>query len=299
MVASRLKQSLLAGIALATLAAAAADAQNYWPHRLQPELRAGTPYPEGPTRLDTRFEAFGPGEPPAVERFSPADRFLAALEGRCQIEGGYSFSYDTPGDSHATQHVVPDLLLRYGLTDHFEIRLGWPGLVSTNYDGSLADRSDDDVLAPTVGFMLDLWPQNGWRPQTAVLASVPIDFSGDLFTMNSFQPLSELLYLWEINDRLVVGGSTGFALFHVEGDHFIELQQTLSLDRLLTDRLIGFLEWEMLVDHGSADDGAEHLLGGGVSFLITDHVQATWRAGVGLNERAPDFVTGIRFAYRF
>jgi hypothetical protein len=287
------------GVALAAIAAPAARAQSYWPHRLQPELHAASPGPESRVRLESRFEPFGPEEPPVVERFTIADRLYGALEGRFQIEGGYTFSYDTPGNSHATEHVLPDLLFRYGLTEHFEIRLGWPGLVSTHYDGPLADQSDDDVLAPTIGCMLDLWPQNGWRPQTAVLASVPIDFDGDPLTMDSFQPLSQLLYLWEINDRLLVGGSTGFALFHIDGDHFVELQQTLSLDRLLTDRVIGFMEWEMLVDHGSANDGTQHLLGGGVSFLITDHVQATWRAGIGLNQRAPDFVTGIRFAYRF
>jgi len=220
------------------------------------------------------------------------------LEGRTQIEGGYSFAYDRTNHSNATQHVVPDLLVRYGLTDRLEVRLGWPGLVSTHYDGPLAAQSRDETLAPTVGFMFDLWPQQGWLPQTAVLASVPISFQGNPFTMESFQPLSQVLYCWDLSDRLALGGSTGLALFRFEGDNFTQLQQTVSLDWTMTDRMASFLEWEMLVDFGSDDDGSQHLLGGGFSFLLTDRLQLTWRAGIGANDRAPDFVTGISFAYR-
>jgi hypothetical protein len=33
--------------------------------------------------------------------------------------------------------------------------------------------------------------------------------------------------------------------------------------------------------------------------LWTERLQTTWRLGVGLNERAPNFLTGIRFALRF
>lgn len=146
--------------------------------------------------------------------------------------------------------------------------------------------------------MFDLWPQRGWLPQAAVLASVPIPLRGNPFTMESLQPLSEALYCWDLNERLTLGGSTGLALFRVDGDDFIQLQQTVSLDWGMTERVGSFVEWEMLADYNSNDDGTQHLLGGGLSFLLTDQFQLTWRAGVGLNDRAPDFVTGIYFAYR-
>ena len=229
---------------------------------------------------------------------SLGQRFLALLEGRTQIEGGYSFACDRVDDAQATQHVVPDLLVRYGLTDRLELRIGWPGFVSTHYGEPLADRSRDEVLDPNVGFLFDLWPQRGWLPQAAVLASVPITLRGNPFTMESLQPLTQALYCWRLNDRLTLGGTTGAALFRVDDDNFIQFQQTASLDWSATERMATFVEWEMLADHGSDDDGAQHLLGLGVCFLLTEQLQLTWRAGVGLNDRAPDFVTGIYFAYR-
>ncbi len=155
------------------------------------------------------------------------------------------------------------------------------------------------MLEPNVGFMLDLWAQEGILPQTAVLAAVPITLEGNPFALAGLQPLSQLLYRWDLTGRLALGGTTGLALFDVDGDHFIQLQQTVNLDYVLTDRLGTFVEWEMLVDHGSALDGPQHMLGGGVAYLLTERLQVGWRAGLGLNRRAPDFLTDLRFAYRF
>jgi hypothetical protein len=196
-----------------------------------------------------------------------------------------------------TQHVVPDLLLRFGLNDRLEVRLGWPGYVATEYDGPAG--SSHDTLEPNVGLMLDLWSQRGILPQTAVLAAVPITLEGNPFALEGLQPLSQLLYRWHLTDRFTLDGATGVALFDVEGDHFVQLQQTATLDCALTGRFGAFAEWEMLVDHGSAADGSQHMLGGGIWCLLTERLQVTWQAGSGLNGPAPDFLADVRFAYRF
>jgi hypothetical protein len=249
---------------------------------------------------DHRWLDQGPnGGTPVVEKFSAHDRIAPVARRRVQIEGGYSFVSDTIAGSNATQHTVPDLLLRVGLTERLELRLGWPGWVSTNYSGPLSGSSSTDTLKPNVGFMYDLWQQDGWVPQTAVLAAVPITLEGNPFSMTGLQPLTQMLYSWNLTERLTAGGATGVSLFRVSGDNFVQWQQSLNLDCLLTDRVGTFAEWEVLIDSGSFDDGAGHLLGGGFSLLWTDALQVSWRAGLGLNDRAPDFLTDVRFAYRF
>jgi hypothetical protein len=250
-------------------------------------------------QVDEEWDEPPVSETPVVERFSLGDRVAAITAGRVQIEGGYVFVRDTVGGSRVTQHTVPDLLLRFGLTERLEVRFGWPGWVSTDFSGPAAGNSSSDTLEPNVGFMFDLFGQEGWLPQTAVLAAVPITLEGDPLAMNSLQPLSQLLYAWYFSDRFAAGGATGVALFRVDGDHFVQWQQSLNVDYLLTDRLDGFLEWEVLVDQGSADDGSQHLLGAGISYLWSERFQTTWRAGVGANDRAPDFLTDLRFAFRF
>jgi hypothetical protein len=262
--------------------------------------------PDYPPPLPAEFPGPGDAEPwpasaehAAVARPGLMERITGIARGRTQLEGGYAFLYDEADGVRATQHAVPDLLVRFGLTDRLEIRLGWPGYVATDYHGPTRDGSCDETLEPNVGFMLDLRPQQGICPQTAVSAAVPITLEGNPFALDGLQPLAQLLYRWALTDRLALGGTTGMALFEVRADDFLQLQQTASLDYLLAVRVGVFGQWEMLVDHGSADDGCQHMLDGGVSYLLSERWQVTWQAGVGLNERAPDFLTDVRFAYRF
>jgi hypothetical protein len=243
------------------------------------------------------------------------DRILAVTQGRVQIEGGYVFVHDASGGWRVSEHAVPDLLLRVGLTRRLELRIGWPGWVATRYEGPSGGGSSSDTLDPNVGFMLDLCSQQGWVPQTAVAAAFPITREGNPFAMEGLQPLSQLLYCWYPTDRLTVGGATGVALFRERGDDFTQWQQSVHVDLWLTDRIspfdesfplnegtdpVGpFVEWEALVDHGSPDDGSQHMLGGGFSWCCTDRFQVGWRASGGLNARAPNLLTDVRVAWRF
>ena len=223
------------------------------------------------------------------------EQIAGVTRGRTQLELGYVFFSDEADGTRVSHHTVPDMLLRFGITDRLEIRFGWPGYVATRYAESLGGTySDDRALDPNVGLMFDLWSQRGVLPQTAILASVPLTLEGSPFAMESLQPVSQILYRWDLTDRLAVGGTTGFALFEVAGDSYTQLQQTVALDATLTDCIGTFGEWEIL-----SDNGTQHLLGGGVSWLATRRLQVTWRAGVGLNQPAPDFLTNVRFAWRF
>ena len=196
-----------------------------------------------------------------------------------------------------TRDAFPDLLLRYGLTDRLELRLGWPGYVVDDFE--VPQFGAGGALNPSVGIVYDLWGQHGPAPQTAIHAAIPIPLEGNAFALNSLQPLTELLYAWYLNDAVSLTGRSGIALFEVEGDHFTQFQQGLSLDFILTERLATFLTWEMLVNHGAWNDDAQHMGGGGLSFLLTERVAVTWRAAAGLNAAAPDFLNDIRFALRF
>ncbi len=294
----------MAGLALG-LAGAAPSEYGRWVPTIRPfASRSTAPVDVPPPIADAPGGAqpFQPADllpqpgPQSAEPLKWWDRLGRLAQGRVQLEAGYVFTYDRLPGVNVYEHAVPDLLLRVGLWEHLEIRVGWPGWVSTRLEG---EGSSTQTLDPNLGFMLDLWPQHHWRPQTAVLAAIPITLEGDPLALDSLQPLSQVLYLWQLTDRWSIGGTTGLALFDVDGDRFVELQQTVSTDYLLAPRLSTFVEWTMLVDHGSDDDHAEHMLGGGFSLLVTDRFQASWRAAMGLNRQAPDFVAAIRGAIRF
>lgn len=219
--------------------------------------------------------------------------------GRAQLEGGYSYLHDSAGGDDRSQHAFPDLLLRFALTNRLELRLGWPGYVSSDTDAPTVNGWLSGTLDPNVGLLCDLWQQRGLLPQTAVLAAVPVPLEGNPFALNSLQPLTELMYAWETSDRTAITGRSGLAIFDAAGDNYTQFQQSLSLDVILTERLGAFASWDMLADHGSLNNATQHMAGGGLSFLLTDRFAISWRSAVGLNSAAPDFLNDIRFAYRF
>ena len=45
--------------------------------------------------------------------------------GHLQIEAGFTFVYDRRGDDRLRDHAAPELLLRIGLADDFELRIGF------------------------------------------------------------------------------------------------------------------------------------------------------------------------------
>ncbi|MCC9606240.1 transporter [Blastopirellula sp. JC732] len=249
-----------------------------------------TPPQVAPEVVDETFlneEAwFNASQPPPVD-LSWSQRLARMTAGRTQLEGGYSYLKGRGG----SQHALPDMLLRYGWTDRLEIRLGWPGIVFT--DG------ESHVLDPSFGVVYDMWGQDGYRPQMAIHVAAPLTMQGNPFAINSFQPVTEVLYSWQVGPRSTVSGSTGFALFNAGGDHYTQLQQSLSYDYILTDRIGTFVSWDMLSNHGSAYDTDQHMLGGGFSYLLNERWVLSWRTAFGVSESAPDFVNDLRFAYRF
>lgn len=219
--------------------------------------------------------------------------------GRTQLEGGYSYLRGSADGRDGTQHAFPDLLLRFGLTDRLELRLGWPGYVTSESDDPTVDGWFSGALDPNVGLVYDLWGQRGLLPQTAILAAVPVPLEGNPFALNSLQPLTELMYLWQTSDRTAITGRSGFAIFDAAGDNHTQFQQSLSFDVIATERLGIFVSWDMLANHGSWNNTSQHMAGGGLSFLLTERFAISWRSAFGLNSAAPDFLNDIRFAYRF
>ena len=154
-------------------------------------------------------------------------------------------------------------------------------------------------MDPNVGVVYDLWEQRGVLPQTAVLVAVPVPLKGNSFALNSLQPLTELMYSWQTSDRTAITGRSGLAIFEAAGDKYTQLQQSLSFDVVVTERLGAFVSWDMLANHGSWNDTSQHMVGGGLSFLLTERLAISWRSAVGLNSAAPDSLNDIRFAYPF
>jgi len=47
--------------------------------------------------------------------------------GHAQLEAGYTFTFDRENEDRVRDHTAGELLLRIGVVDNFELRIGWDG----------------------------------------------------------------------------------------------------------------------------------------------------------------------------
>ncbi len=221
--------------------------------------------------------------------------------GRVQLEIGTVYSAGSADELRLYQHTWPDALLRVGMTERLELRLGWPGII----DESLRDGSTNESLRnslrldPQIGVLWDALPQDGIVPQTGLLVSVPIATEGNPFAEESLQPLVGLLYSWTLTDLWSVGGTSSVAMFRDGNDDYLQYEQTGAVELALGERWATFVEYALLIADQSSDDGQQHLISTGLAWALTDRIVVSWRAGIGLNDRAPDYLTGLRVSMRY
>lgn len=232
---------------------------------------------------------------------------LAIPRGRFQLEGGYTFTHDHEDGVTTTDHSFPELLLRSGLANRVELRLGWSGwsLASELFqERNDAGRSvprhehDDGGSDMSAGFKLHLFDQEGMRPDFGVIGELSLPTGAAGKTSGDVDPTVKLLWAYEITQRLGVAGNVNLSVPTSERGRYFQTAASLSFAYEITDWLGSYVEYFGFYPNDRGTDCA-HYLNGGFTFPVTDHLQFDVRAGAGLNEEADDFFTGVGFAIRW
>ncbi len=231
----------------------------------------------------------------------------AVPPGRFQLEAGYTFTYDRERGQRIRSHTAPELLGRIGLADNFELRVGWSGynwnhqLVRTrngvNRRVTVEDHEQgaDDVI---LGFKLKLLEQDGWQPHFGIIGEISVPSGSFNTSSGDVDPGIKLLWAYDLTDRLAIAGNVNLAVPTEDAHRFVQAGASLSLAASLTERLGTYIEYFGTYPAADGQDAA-HSLNGGFTFLVHDDFQLDARVGVGLNEQADDFFTGVGFAWRF
>ena len=117
-------------------------------------------------------------------------------------------------------------------------------------------------------------------------------------TSGDVDPEVVLLWAYDLNDRFAVAGNVGFAVPTELGDRFFQTSASLTGALAITDKLGTYVEYFGIYPNAMGSDAA-HNLNGGFTYLFTDNLQIDIRAGLGLNEEADDFVSGIGLSWRW
>jgi hypothetical protein len=220
--------------------------------------------------------------------------------GRTVIESGYTFSLERSGGITGRSHSYPETLVRAGMfADWFEFRIG-QNFASLKLVGPFGSTSASGAEDLYLGCKLQLVKQQAWLPEAVIISQMTVPTGSRNFTGNQVLPGLALDYSWQITDRLDLGASTvGNGVVDVIGQPYLEVAQSAALHFKLTHALTTYVETYGLFPHHAQGVSPQYYADGGFSLMVTDDLEVDIRAGVGLNEQADNFFTGIGGGVRF
>ncbi len=233
------------------------------------------------------------------DSFTPSTRTVEV--GRWVVESSYSF---IDNRNTAETHSLPELLLRYGISDWLELRLGG------NYEvgGEGADVSGGTGNEPLegggivretqalYGLKARLTEQRGWRPESSVIVQGHTPMSGPdpatAFTLG-------YVVGWELPDEWKLDSAIRYGADKEKADRFETWSPSIVLRKTLADRWNVHAEYFGNFSQNRTDNFAKHFISPGVHYLITPNLELGVRVGWGLNDEAARFFSNAGLGWRF
>lgn len=215
--------------------------------------------------------------------------------GRLVVEGSYTFLEQ---DAEHDGHLYPDLLVRYGLTDWFELRAGWTYESGKFHQLAPAEGEKVEEGIAIYGAKASLTAAEGWIPDSALIASGYTPTSGE---SNDTDFSVEYAVGWR-NERgwELDGGLRWFALAEEE-DRFQEWAPSVVLKSpmLLCERLNVHVEYFSLHSLDREDNYGQYYVGPGAHWLITPDLEIGARVFWGFGEDSAEFICNAGLGARF
>jgi len=241
-------------------------------------------------------------DPIATDRPDFTEASSTVGKGRVQLEAGYTFIQDKSNGVTTTSHSYPEALLRVGMiADWFEFRIAqnYGNVRSNSPDGLFSAGGSEDLY---LGVKLFVAEQRGVLPETSIIFQSQVPTGHSDFTSSKVLPGFNLLYGWDVTDKMTFAGSSqANRAIDADSHGYVEMAQSLTVGWSFTEKLGSYTEWFAFMPAGATSEGvtAQHYLNGGFTYKLTNNFQLDIRAGVGLSRSADDFFGGTGFGYRY
>lgn len=206
--------------------------------------------------------------------------------GSVQVEAGW---LREEIDDEVTSESAPGVLLRIGLTEELELRVGWAGWVEAGIDGS----GDAEL-----GLKWHLWRAQGNRPDAALLVGTSVPVGSAAVTSDAWDPAFRFAFEHELSSTVGLAYNVGYAWETTEENGRRSREGaaiwTAALGFGLSDEVGAFIE----LFGALPDGGSESSIDGGLTWLVRPNLQVDLYAGVGLSSTAPDSFVGLGFSWR-
>lgn len=198
-----------------------------------------------------------------------------------QIETGFVYENIKPGgDYEFTNWDIATTLLRYGVWDNFELRLGnyyQQSKIQSDYNA--VDSTQSGIGPIVVGFKVFVIKEKGFRPELAVMADLTINKVGNLDYRPTYTYSSvKILASYTLSDFFSLGTNIGYGNNGESANGFFVYSVVLGMS--ISERLGGFVEL-----YGTSNGGDDPLTrwDAGLTYLVRHNLQLDVSGGTGLS----------------
>lgn len=234
------------------------------------------------------------------DSFTPATTTVGAR--RLLVESAYSF---IDNRTRLETHSYPELIVRYGLSERFEARIGWNyevGGAGNSISGAGGEVELDERArleresTLSYGMKVALTSQRGLVPRSVWLAQGFTPTSGPDPASQFFTSVTAG---WELPRRWQVDTALRYATASEREDHFNLWSPSTVLRVPLGRRWNVHGEYFGIFSQGKGEPRREHYFSTGPHYLITPDLEVGVRVGWGLNEQAANFFSNAGFGWRY
>ena len=202
------------------------------------------------------------------------------------VQGEFGFTQQTMGD--ASSSVVGEGLVRYGLKEALELRVGVPSHISGDgMDGGLSDAS--------LGFKWT-FGRFGDAGMAALITTITLPTGDDLYTSDEVEPGFILVAGQPLTDRLGIAAQVSASFLKLDDEWKGSYMATAVVSGGVVSNLSAFGELRFDAPPLGADEQA--VLHTGVPWLFSDDLQVDAHVGFGITDDAPDSFFGFGVAFR-
>ncbi len=210
-----------------------------------------------------------------------------------QIETGFSGGAVPSGPDWLYGVEYASTLLRYGLFDGMELRLG---IAYNTMESTMVAEFEtivDRGMSPlALGTKINLTEQNGWMPEMAVIVHVNIPVFESDFAIDHAIPDIILAASHSISPKFSLGYNLGIEWADTDESPIKKYSVVAGFS--LAERIGLFVE-----TFGSFGDGDfVNMIDGGFTFLILPNLQYDISGGIGTTAVSPIFFIGTGLSFR-
>jgi hypothetical protein len=246
----------------------------------------------------------GEGEPEERELETDRDAFTPATstagDDLTIVESSYSF---IDNRRVAETHSLPELLVRRGISDRIELRLGWNyevggtgDIVSGNEGGEAPDGEIERESQMLYGFKAAMTEQNGWIPRSAAILQAYTPTSGNA---PATDVVAAYTWGWELANRWRLDSSMRWGTEHGPADVFNQWAPSVVLRVPVTERWNVHAEYFGIYSQGSENDVSRAFFSPGTHYLLTPNLELGLRVGWGITNDSPNFFSNVGVGWRF